>query len=75
MTTSDVNAILVQLAEIRGDVKAIRADNVRGEGEHAEFDKRIRVLEEVRWSAKGIAIGFTLAGSGVGAVLTKVFGG
>jgi hypothetical protein len=76
MTASEAAAVLAELrefrAEIRGEVRAIRADNDRGESVHVDHENRLRSLEKVRWMIAG---GCLLAGSGLGAWLSQALGG
>lgn len=77
-----VEAMLVAQAEIRGDIKAIRAENNDGKADHddyetrlrklevfnpADIEQRLRALERVRWIIAGAC---AVLGSGVGAALS-----
>lgn len=80
MTESDVNAILVQLAELRATVTTqlagIASDNTRGEGVHQDHEARLRALEAVRWKIAGwsAALG-AIGGGGVAAGFSQLIGG
>ena len=71
MSESDITRILVALAEIRGDVKAIRDENDTGKKQHEDFEDRLRSLERVRWIVVGAA---GVVGSGLGAALSQLLG-
>lgn len=66
MTADQVQELRVMLTEIKGDVKAIRAENVAADGIHKDHETRLRALERVRWIATGAAL---LIGGGLGSLL------
>lgn len=72
MSESDIRILLAGLAEIKAELRAIRADNERGEGVHRDHETRLRALERVRWLIAGACV--TL-GTGVGALLQKTLAG
>lgn len=69
MTDDQIRTILVALAEIRGDVKAVRSENHKADQLHRDFEVRLRALERVRWAVAGA---FAVAGSGLGALVTSL---
>lgn len=84
MTESDVNAILVQLAEFRATVTTqlagIASDNARGEGVHQDHETRLRRLEAGHSEGRGVWRLLTAGGAigaavvGVGAIVLRSFG-
>lgn len=68
---ADMRSVMVALARIEGDVKAIRDDNAEGKDAHKDFETRIRALERVRWLVAGAA---AVLGSGVGAAVSHLLG-
>ena len=76
MTETELRAVLadlrVELAEVKGDVKAILGQNVDGEKVHDDHEKRLRRLEH--WMFSLTAVAATL-GSSAGVVVSKLLGG
>ncbi len=62
----------VDLAEVKGDVKAILKQNVDGEKVHDDHEQRLRRLE--RWMFSLTAVAATL-GSSAGVVVSRLLGG
>ena len=65
-------AVLVQLATIGGDVKAILRRLDEGDDRHKDHEARLRKLERLIWTAAGAA---AAAGGVVGTALTRALGG
>ena len=76
MTETELRTVLadlrVELAEVKGDVKAILRQNVDGEKVHDDHEQRLRRLE--RWMFLLTGAAATL-GSSAGVVVSKLLGG
>jgi hypothetical protein len=72
VSDDQIRTILVAIAEVKAEVRAVRSDNDRGDAIHADHETRLRALERVRWMVAGAAL---LVGSGLGALATQALGG
>lgn len=75
MTGPDVNAILIQLTELRATIvtrlDGLAADNLRGENVHIDHEQRLRALEASASEGRGV-LRLITAGGAVGALLAGV---